>query len=99
MKAFPKVKRHRPREVKDVPPVKKTPGQLITGNVIYYITQNAFIYLQYRRYPGLGNAECETGIRLGYVWDTSGICLGHVWDGTRSLVKCYNCFADSEDNE
>lgn len=39
MKAFPKVKRHRSREGKDAPPVKKAPDQSITGNVIYYRTQ------------------------------------------------------------
>lgn len=38
MKAFPKVKRHRLDDGKDPPPVKKPPGQPITGNVIYYIT-------------------------------------------------------------
>lgn len=34
MKAFPKVKRHRLQEGKDAPPVKKTPSQPITGNII-----------------------------------------------------------------
>ncbi|KAB5523548.1 hypothetical protein PHYPO_G00153790 [Pangasianodon hypophthalmus] len=52
MKAFPKVKRHRPHQGKDVPPVKKSPSQPITGNVF----QGVCVHIVP---AGIGNARCD----------------------------------------
>ncbi|XP_047007136.2 DNA polymerase lambda isoform X2 [Ictalurus punctatus] len=52
MKAFPKVKRHRPHEGKDAPPVKKHPGQPVTGNIF----QGVCVHIVP---AGIGNARCD----------------------------------------
>ncbi|KAM9454308.1 DNA polymerase lambda [Clarias gariepinus] len=52
IKAFPKVKRHRPHEGKDAPPVKKPPSQPITGNIF----QGVCIHIVP---AGIGNARCD----------------------------------------
>ncbi|KAF5909289.1 DNA polymerase lambda, partial [Clarias magur] len=52
MKAFPKVKRHRPHEGKEAPPVKKPPSKPITGNIF----QGVCIHIVP---AGIGNARCD----------------------------------------
>ncbi|XP_072513756.1 DNA polymerase lambda [Salminus brasiliensis] len=52
LKAFPKVKRHRPAESKEAPPVKKTTVQTVTGNVF----QAVFVHIVP---AGIGKARCD----------------------------------------
>uniref|UniRef100_W5LHN1 DNA polymerase lambda n=1 Tax=Astyanax mexicanus TaxID=7994 RepID=W5LHN1_ASTMX len=52
LKAFPKVKRHRPAESKEAPPAKKTPVQTVTGNVFQGVSIHIIP-------TGIGKARCD----------------------------------------
>lgn len=80
MKAFPKVKRHRPHEGKDAPPVKKHPGQPVTGNVIYFISQMCAalvkIFLSFTFSNHFTPVWSLSGGVLGVRREYSTLCMG-----------------------